>query len=500
MIFFSSDLRLKYLYAFCIALGLVWANFSQFQSLPFFTLTLSNAIVLLGAAPLFFWLKNEQREAIPLLPMHGFFYAITFGIAGFHRFEQSIFEAWRFEIPKDTFVYALFCVIAGLLSLYFAYYLVAPRLLKKIDKVTLFPFYIKDKNAYTLLAWIGYPLTCLLYWHSQEGWVAYLKPSFFIGYQFIFYVLMAAYFRGLLSTTTKVVLLTLIFPYQFFIGSVFLEGSIGPLIINLVAICILFFAIRQRMPWGWMALIILTILLIQPIKGELRHRIWQLNEKGTSYQLKQGATVVDSFRELSNIVSNQYIDGGGAHTFEIKKVSQDSYVRMNRLTTLVQVIDRTPDPQPYRYGSTYTPLLTKWIPRIFWENKPRETLGNDWARAYGLATPTDYAYSYNLPWIAEMYMNFGFLGILGTSFLIGLLFYAFKVVICQTGNDPGMLAFGVLLMMPLMFPESHLSMVLGGVIVGGILLTTLAFLAAKLFPKMFESIVINHSHITPICK
>ena len=484
MIFSSSDLRLKYLYAFCIASGLVWVNFSQFQNISYFTLALSNTIVLLGATPLFFWLKNERREAIPLLPMHGFFYAITFGIAGFHRFEKSIFEAWHFEIREDTFVYALVCVITGLLSLYFAYYLVAPRLLKKIDKVRLFPFYIKDKNAYTLLAWIGYPLTCLLYWLSQEGWAAYLKPSFFIGYQFIFYVLIAAYFRGLLSATTKVVLLTLIFPYQFFIGSVFLEGSIGPLIINLVAICILFFAIRQRVPWGWMALIILTILLIQPIKGELRNRIWQLNEKGTSLQLKQGTTVIDSFGELSNVMSDNYLAGNGEQPFTIKEASQASYARMNRLTTLIEVIDRTPDPQPYRFGSTYTPLLTKLIPRILWENKPRETLGNDWVRAYGLISPTDYAYSYNLPWIAEMYMNFGFFGVLGVSFIVGLVFYVFKVAICQANNDPGKLAFGIILMMPLMFPESHLSMVLGGVIVGGIFLAFLAFLTSKLFPKI----------------
>jgi len=485
MIFSSSDPRLKYLYAFCITSALAWANFSNFQSISYFMLALSSVLVLLGAAPLFFWLKNEQREAIPLLPMHGFFYAITFGIAGFHRFEKSSFDTWdwHFQIQDDTFVYALVYVIAGLLSLYFAYYLVAPRLLRAIEKVTLFPFYIKDKKVYSLLAWIGFPLSCLLCWLSQEGWAAYLKPSFIIGYQFIFYVLMAAYFRGLLSTTTKVVLLILIFPYQFFIGSVFLEGSMGPLIINLGAICILSFVIRQRIPWGWMILIILTILLIQPIKGELRNRIWELNEKGTSLQLKAGTTVVDSFRELSTLIGDTYLPGEGSRNFELKELSKAPYKRINRLITFVEVVYRTPDPQPYRYGSTYTPLLTKWIPRILWENKPRETLGNEWARTYGLASPTDYAYSYNLPWIAEMYMNFGFLGILGVNFLLGLLFHIFKVTICKAGNDPSKLAFGVILMVPLMFPESHLSLVLGGVIVQSILLLLLYFLVSKLLPS-----------------
>jgi hypothetical protein len=296
---------------------------------------------------------------------------------------------------------------------------------------------------------------------------------------------MAAYFKGLLNTSTKAVLLILILPYQFFIGSVFLEGSIGVLITNIVAICILFFAIRQRMPWGWMVLIVLIILLIQPIKGQLRDRIWELNETGTSLQLKQGLTVADSFSELSNIASNRYISGDRGPTLDLKDASKTSYVRLNRLTTLVEVIDRTPVPKPYRYGSTYAPLLTKWIPRILWENKPRETLGNDWGRTYGLINHDNFAISFNLPWIAEMYMNFGFLGVLGVSFLIGLLFYVFKITICQASNEPANLAFGVLMMVPLMFPESHLSLVLGGVIVGGILLLLFFLLAFKVFPNRY---------------
>lgn len=438
-----------------------------------------------GRRTFFFWLKNEYHEEIPLLPMHGFFYAITFGIAGFHRFEKNIFDAWHFDIQNDTFTYALICVITGLLSLYFAYYVVAPELLKGIRKISPFPFFIKGERAFVLLAWIGYPVSCLLYCLAQQGAVAYLRPSLQILYHFIFYLLMAAYLKGLLNTSTKVVFLALIIPYQFFIGSVFLEGSIGVLIINLVAICIIFFAIRKRMPWGWMALIILTILLIQPIKGELRNQIWQLNERGTSLQLKQGTTIVDSFGELSNALSNRYISGDGVRFFKLRDASIASYERINRLTTLVEVIARTPNPQPYRYGSTYTPLLTKWIPRILWGNKPRETLGNDWVRAYGLASPNDYAYSYNLPWIAEMYMNFGFLGVLGVSFLIGLLFYIFKVTICQTGSDPTKLAFGVVLIVPLMFPESHFSLVLGGVITGSIFLFLLCVCSFKLLPHCF---------------
>ena len=143
MIFSSSDPRLKYMYILSIFLGLIWTNYVHFSSLPVFTLILSNALVLLGAAPLYFWLKNERREAIPLLPIHGFFYSVTFGIAGFGRFEKSVLEPWHFEIQNDAFNYALVCVIAGLISLYLAYYVCAPKLMHKTWKMPSFPFYVK---------------------------------------------------------------------------------------------------------------------------------------------------------------------------------------------------------------------------------------------------------------------------------------------------------------------------------------------------------------------
>jgi hypothetical protein len=484
MILTRSNSFLKYLYVLSITLGLTWLNLSYFQDISCLAISLSNMLVILGAAPIFFWLKNEQREKIPLLPMHGFFYAITFGIAGFSSYVKKGGEGVYLQSQNDTFIYALVCVIAGLISLYLAYYLVAPRFLKLEKKALLFPFHVNNEKTYALFAFIGYPFFYLLYWLSQNTIADNLKPSFQIVYQFIFYLLIAAYFMGLMSSATKVLFLALIFPFHFFIGSGFLDGSIGQLIINLVAVSILFFAIRQKVPFGWISLIILTILLIQPIKGELRDRIWQLNEKGTSLQLKRGTTVVNSLGELSNILTSAYLVKNTDSNFDLNKATQISYVRMNRLTTLVEVIDRTPYPQPYRYGVTYAPLLTKWIPRQIWPNKPRETLGNDWARAYKLARSDDYAYSYNLPWIAEMYMNFGFAGVLGVSFFIGLLFYFFKVFFCQVENDPARLAFGVLLMCPLMFPESHLSLVLGGVIVGGILLSIMAFCVCKLAPKI----------------
>lgn len=492
MIFSSSDPRLKYLYALFMVLGLLWVNYSHFQNLPVLTLVLSNTVVLLGASPLYFWLKDQQREAIPLMPMTGFFYAVTFGFVGFSRFQESIWDPWHFLIQSDTFNFALACVIAGLLSLYFAYYVLAPRLLSKVGKMPSFSFYVKSTKAYTLLAYIGFPGICSLYWLSRIGVLNNLTLSFHILSQFIFYLLMAAYFRDLLSMTTKVMLLGLIFPYQFFIGSLFLEGSIGPAVITLIAISIIYFAVKHKVPWGLLISSVLTILLIQPIKGEIRSHIWQLNGNATGMELKEGTTTADSAEELAQAFFSRYLslERPPSETKNADDMIYESSTgsvtrRLNLLYPLAWICMNTPEPQPYRYGATYTPLLSKWIPRVFWQNKPQERLGNEWGRSYKLIREDYLSVSFNLPWIAEMYMNFGFAGVLGISFFLGLLFYILKRTICQVTDEPGELAFGIVLATPLMFPESHLSLVLGGVIVQAILVILACFLASKVLANWF---------------
>lgn len=486
MKFNSSNQRLQNLYILVVGFGLTWMNYTYAHDHSYLILLFLNLAVILGCAPLYFWIQNTYRESIPLLPMHALFYALAFGLAGFKQPGSIALNSWNLDIQSNLLGFALICVITGLLTLYIAYFLVAPMLEKYCKPIPTLHLKIKNNNVYTWLIFGGYPCICFLYWYSRQGVMASLTLTFQTISQFIFYLLVAAYFQRKLNTSMRVALLCLIFPYQFFIASGFLEGSIGPLLLNLLAICIIYFAINKKIPWGWMILIICTIFLIQPIKGDLRKQIWQLRSDGMTSELKQGSTVVDSMQKLSKIFSAKYFSRQGAQEVMSGEIVSASHDRINRLRTLIEVISLTPNPQPYRYGSTYLPLLTKWIPRLFWENKPREDLGNEWSRVYGLSPPDDFAYSYNLPWIAEMYMNFGFPGIIGVSFLIGLLVYILKKVFCEAGNDPGSLALGVVLLTPLMMPESHFSLLIGGVIIGTIPIVLVLYLSAKAFPKYFS--------------
>ena len=72
-----------------------------------------------------------------------------------------------------------------------------------------------------------------------------------------------------------------------------------------------------------------------------------------------------------------------------------SFLKRNftRLThsfqSLLIVTALSPDKITYWEGSSYKILLTKFVPRIFWANKPSDTLGNEFGLRYKVLSEKD---------------------------------------------------------------------------------------------------------------
>ncbi len=139
---------------------------------------------------------------------------------------------------------------------------------------------------------------------------------------------------------------------------------------------------------------------------------------------------------------------------------------------------------PFLYGETYLPLAIKWIPRFLWPDKPTEDLGNRWAREYSYLGPDDYTTSFNLPWLSEMYMNFGTLGVIVVNFLIGLLFRFLREAFWRNTANSSSFAFGLVIAAPLMFVESNISLTIGGLIITAMVLFTTVFLIGHILPEL----------------
>ena len=135
--------------------------------------------------------------------------------------------------------------------------------------------------------------------------------------------------------------------------------------------------------------------------------------------------------------------------------------RVNHLHVTGAIIRDTPSRQPHREGATYAPLFTKWIPRAFWPGKPEERIGNDWGREYGYLGKHDRETSFNLPWLTEMFMNFGWTGVVCVNLAIGGLFALLHRLYFDRPVGVAGIAFGLSIGSTLIFVESNLSLMLG---------------------------------------
>ena len=93
--------------------------------------------------------------------------------------------------------------------------------------------------------------------------------------------------------------------------------------------------------------------------------------------------------------------------------------RLSGYILMSRVVTQTPSEIPYWKGETYKPLLTSFIPRAIWPGKPEERFGPAFGHRYRMLAPTDKMTSLNIPWVVEMYANFGRWGVVIGMTLVG---------------------------------------------------------------------------------
>jgi hypothetical protein len=143
--------------------------------------------------------------------------------------------------------------------------------------------------------------------------------------------------------------------------------------------------------------------------------------------------------------------------------------RINYLGQLGYVYQTTGDEIPYTYGRTYYPLLLKFIPRLLWPGKPKETTGQYFGHRYGFLAEEDLLTSVNMSVIIEGYMNWGWFGIVFSAMFVGvvlrLLWELWVGENCATGN----VILGMVVVFAMVGQESNLSGLFGGLLYGGVL-------------------------------
>jgi hypothetical protein len=399
-------------------------------------------IVILGFLPSAVALVNRRESGLmPLMPLHGLFYAFTFGVPVFFTRTEWITDS------QDDLNAALTLTIIGLGCLYFGYYLFLEFFSKLRPLVFLPEISIYRQKR---LALILYGIYILFYSFPS------ITETISVGQLLVplEYLSIGIFFKlalqDKLSKFQIILLCTAIFSGLIIKLS---SGSLASSIFLITFLMIIYWNEKRRLPWQFILLIVLITFLLNPVKSAFR-----LN---TSFEQTSSLTIYDKALLFYKLTELHY-SGQGL----LNSVASDSSTinRLANTTTLAYVIKVTPEQVPYWYGGSYETLFTSFIPRFIWSEKPQATIGNEFGQRYRLLGSDDYTTSYNLPWLTEFYANFGLAGIVIGMFAVGV-FFRFLV---QLFNAPRKhiceYLLGIVLCFNLFYAESNFALMIGGIL------------------------------------
>ncbi len=445
--------------------GLVWLFLSRPAELSLEQALLGLTIIGLGCLPLLIYLRDVQRPSLPFLSLVGLYYAISFGLPLFtaHLQEQQSNLMFRVE---DVSVTSLWLTIGGMVSM-FSLYLVGERIVWREIRHVQVPW---DGGSFRLrlflwgclvLHW-GYDALPALRAIPSLGQLA--EPVGLLGWGMI----LVLWLIKRLSTMEKYLLA----PAGLMIELIFRSttGLLSTTMFFGLFLSVVAFRFRPRL--GVM-LVVLSLgfwTMLEPVKNEYRKDAWFGDERN--------ASAVQRVSLLVQLAENYYLPTKtGSPSEDRPSVFGMMASRISMINYLSRVVSMTPSSVPYWHGYTYRSLFTKFIPRVLWPGKPQELTGNEFGQRYGFLDEGDDSTSLNLPWIVELYANFGTWGLLLGMGMIGLLL----AYLNHFSNRPRMntveFVYGVSIVFGLFYQESSFALTVGSVFLLSIALLVMLKLA-----------------------
>jgi hypothetical protein len=442
----SKAVALLVLILFFVCAGLSWWNPYDVESDQ---MNWSMAIGFCGCIPLIRRLSIKNLPHFPVFEFHIFFFAIAFGFAGISHYD--LLSANASDISDYDLWLSRFCFF-----LYFGSSIVS---FYAASRIQFFRHVRIDQCGWVPDVWSVVVAGGVLLIVNNLNFVPGFLRQIFIAIEY-FIVALAMWYTCKVNQTW--VLKALSGVYLALKGSLVLQsGLLAQLILLGGAFCCAWIFFRGRnqplrqlqIPLLVTCFGLLGLIAINPMKHAYRQLTWTDSEMPLAEKFAAMKLTYEN-------VAPQFMD---------KEYVMDSVEgicsRFSMVPVLSVAISKTPDFIPYKNGITILPFFVKWIPRAIWEDKPSETIGNDWGREYGLLEETNYTTSQNLPLIVEGYINRGILGVLAMGAFVGLVFQVFVQLFERRAVTPVQKVAILSCMMPLFYPESNFSNTFGGVII-----------------------------------
>jgi hypothetical protein len=407
------------------------------------------AVGVIGVSlyPSFQYLSDQNRPPMPFLPLVGLFYATSFG---FPMFAGDVKLMTLFSV-KSVDSISLFLVLLGLTGLISAFYYSKSFLWKRVVPLQLLNTY--SLKSLLILLWIFLSLhLAFLYIPAIKDLPSVgqlLEPIGYIAYGMFFVIGK----RDLLPKFQKFILIGLCLPME--ILPRFASGLLSEvMILGLFMIIVAFFE-TKRIPIIIISSLIILLLIFSPIKAEFRQLTWLPGQNSPLNPIEKAQIFIDlSIKRFTSppILKNENKNDPG------NIVGRTAHIML-----FSKVVEDTPKRVPYWQGETYLPLFTSFIPRFVFPGKPEERTGNDFGRRYNYLSSNDFTTSFNLPWIVEMYANFGEVGVILGMPLVGMLLSLLEQKFNHPGMQPLEFIIGATILFRLIYQEANFSLMVGNI-------------------------------------
>jgi hypothetical protein len=245
------------------------------------------------------------------------------------------------------------------------------------------------------------------------------------------------------------------------------SGWIGPLAGLGVTIVGVFISQQRRIPWRYVVLTVGAVLFLQVGKTAYRSKFWS-QDSDSSVIERAGFWISASASQWLNPANDSENRG---------QLASETMERSSLLVQTAHVLDMTPSVVPFQEGSTYSYMAVTLIPRFLWPEKPSMSDANRFYQiAYGLSDQRGLDYtSISSGCLAESYINFGWFGVVGIMFLIGMILGVYERATFVARSNSYFLAIGLTLLPGFLTIDSQLAQYMSGV-VQQLVLMLLAFL------------------------
>jgi hypothetical protein len=394
-------------------------------------------------------LQSPKLKTMPFFPLIGGFYLFFFGLPIFlipfgYIENGAIIMYDRIILPEvKSEIIAL--VLGGLLMQLVAFYGLQAIAGKRLPKYNLSGLWL-SKNATLFVLYLGlfagHALNALIEDIARLPSIGqFLDPAGLIA---ISGIILQFQEKSLNKYQTGLFFLIII-PLELVI--LFQDLLLGNKVLMVLLILILSIRVSQIKPIIFIGLLFMIIIPSYSLTSSIR----------TSFETP--LTKIDRFIEEAAIKYDK-----GLLFYSQRKAASTIIHRFSQIWVFHHVYEQTPEPIPYWGGKTYSPLVTSFIPRAIYPEKPTEKLGNDFGKRYNFLLDDNTRTSLNTPWITELLANFGRWGVLFGMFFVGILLAFLDKFFNSQRTSNLEFAVGIGILLPLVRVESNFSVMVGSIL------------------------------------